>query len=217
MKIFDFDMDSPMMTSFTWLRDTIVLNMLTFVCCLPVVTIGASLTAMHSVCLKIERDECGYVSKQFFEAFKENFKQATIIWLLMIAATAFIAADYYAASQFEGSYMQGVQVVLFVLALIVLVVGIWIFKLLARFEGSIKQHIVGAFKMALANFPRTLLMTVVVAIPYALVYIFNPLGPIFAFVGLAWPGAINARVYDKLFEKMEENISPKDAVNDEVE
>ncbi len=216
MKFFDFDMDSPMMTSFTRLRDIVVLNMLTFVCCLPVVTIGAALTAMHSICLKIERDECGYVSKQYFESFKENFKQATVIWLLMIVAAAFIAVDFYAASQFEGGYMQGVRVVLFVFGLAVLAVGVWIFKLLARFEGTVKMHIMGALKMALSNFPRTILMLIIAAAPYVLIYFLNVLGPIMAFVGLAWPGAINARVYDKLFEKMEKAIAPNADMDSEV-
>ena len=81
-----FNLDSPLMQGLSKMADLMWLNVLTLLCCLPVVTMGASLTAMNYVALKIVRDEECYISKSFFKSFKENFKQATIIWLMILVA-----------------------------------------------------------------------------------------------------------------------------------
>jgi len=69
------------------------LNVMWFICCLPIVTIGASTTALYYTSFKIAKDEGSYITKMFFKSFKQNFKQATIIWLIMLAAGALILGD----------------------------------------------------------------------------------------------------------------------------
>lgn len=64
--------------------DLMILNIVFIICCLPIVTIGASLTALHYVTLKMVRNEESYIVKSFFKSFKQNFKQATIINLIML-------------------------------------------------------------------------------------------------------------------------------------
>ena len=82
MKI--FDLDSPLMQFLNKMADLLWLNILTFICCIPIVTIGASLTAMHYMALKMVRNEECYITRGFFKSFKENFRQATLIWLLLL-------------------------------------------------------------------------------------------------------------------------------------
>ncbi|MCR5585485.1 MAG: YesL family protein, partial [Lachnospiraceae bacterium] len=65
-----FDPEGPLSVSFNTVKDLITLNLITIVFCLPVVTIGASLTAMHYTALKMVRDEEGYITKTFFKSFK---------------------------------------------------------------------------------------------------------------------------------------------------
>ena len=79
-----FDMDSPVMRVLNRVGDLMIMNFLMILCCIPVITAGAAFTAMHYVLLKIVRGEEGYLIKGFFKSFKENFKQATILWLLML-------------------------------------------------------------------------------------------------------------------------------------
>ena len=71
------------------------LNLLWFFCSIPIVTLGASTTALYYVTLKLARDEDGNVTSMFFRAFKENFKQATVLWLIMLGGGAFLGADGY--------------------------------------------------------------------------------------------------------------------------
>ena len=71
------------------------LNILWFICSLPIFTIGAATTALYYASLKIIRNEEGNVTKTFFKAFKENFRQSTVIWLIMLAIGLFLAFDFY--------------------------------------------------------------------------------------------------------------------------
>lgn len=66
-----FNYDGPLMSGLGKLADLIILNLLTLLFCIPIVTIGASITAAHYVALKIRRGE-GYVVKNFWKSFKEN-------------------------------------------------------------------------------------------------------------------------------------------------
>ena len=79
-----FDLDSPLMRVLSKMADLMILNLLMIVLCLPIVTAGAAFTAMHYVLLKMVRDEDSYLLKSFFKSFKLNFRQATIIWAIML-------------------------------------------------------------------------------------------------------------------------------------
>ena len=87
------NLDSPLMRALSKMADLMWLNILTILCCIPIVTAGASFTAMHFVLLKIVRDEEGYITKDFFRSFKENFGQATVIWILSVLVGGLIIWD----------------------------------------------------------------------------------------------------------------------------
>ena len=72
-----------------------LLNILWFICSLPIFTIGASTTALYYACLKVIRDEESHAWELFFRSFKENFKQATQLWLILLGAGLFLGADGY--------------------------------------------------------------------------------------------------------------------------
>ena len=76
-----FDQDNMFFAIMGVLFDLIILNVLTLLCCLPVVTAGASFTAMHSVLWRMVRHEETYVARQFFDSFKRNLKQSLLPWL----------------------------------------------------------------------------------------------------------------------------------------
>ena len=71
------------------------LNFLWFICSIPVITIGASTTALYYVSFKIVKDEDRSLTRMFFRAFRENFRQATILWLIFLAAGTLLATDGY--------------------------------------------------------------------------------------------------------------------------
>ena len=88
-----FSYDSKFGQLFLKLAYGCCLNVLWLICCLPIVTIGASTTALYYTSFKIAKDEGSYITTMFFRSFKQNFKQATIIWLIMLVAGVAIVAD----------------------------------------------------------------------------------------------------------------------------
>ena len=88
-----FDIDNPVIAFLSRLADLIGLNFLFLICCLPVFTIGAAWTALYYVTVKMVRKEESYIWKDFFKSFRENFKQATLIWLINMLVLAIFAAD----------------------------------------------------------------------------------------------------------------------------
>lgn len=68
MKI--FDLDSPLMNVLNKMADLMWLNILTLICCIPVITAGAALTSMHYVALKIVRNEESYITRSFLNPLR---------------------------------------------------------------------------------------------------------------------------------------------------
>lgn len=96
------------------------LNILWFLCSIPIFTIGASTTALYSVTLKMAREEDISASRQFFRSFRENFRQATILWLILLAVGLCLAGDGYILYHLRASSTGTVAVVwTFMLALII--------------------------------------------------------------------------------------------------
>ena len=83
-----FNYDNPVWRFIGKLGDLILLNLLWVVCSIPIITIGASTTAVYYVTLKLVRDEDDSTIRSFFHSFKSNFKQATLIWILLMAVGA---------------------------------------------------------------------------------------------------------------------------------
>ena len=75
---------------FGFLGNMIALNILWLVTSLPIVTIGASTTAMYYTALKLHKDKDVTVWKAFFHSFKQNFMQATAIWAVFAAVEAIL-------------------------------------------------------------------------------------------------------------------------------
>ena len=159
-----FNPDSPIMRFITKIANSIYLNILWFVCCLPVVTIGASTTALFYVTLKMAKNEEGNMTAAFFHSFQENFRQATRIWLILLAAGIVFAFDGYVFyhMRFENTlWAIGAAVFLVALAAYAIIL-MYIFPLLARFDNTIPAM----FKNAIFIGMRFLLCTVLMAAIY---------------------------------------------------
>ena len=89
-----FHPDSKIMQYGYKLFDLLSLQLAVVLFSLPVITAGAAFTAMHFVLLRIYRDQSVSVWKEFFSAFRGNFKQSTIIWALILFLLAFLYVDY---------------------------------------------------------------------------------------------------------------------------
>lgn len=155
-----FRMDSPLMRFLTKIADLMVLNILFCVTSIPLITIGASWTALYSVTLKMVRDEEGSVSRSYFRSFCQNFRQATLLWLGVLVVLALLVLDIRVLNGMAGGTAPGLlRVGVEILALLGIMVLQYLFPSLARFEASLADTLKNACMMALAHLPKTALMT----------------------------------------------------------
>ena len=172
-----FNADGPVLQFVNKIVYSVYLNILWFLCCIPVITVGASTTALFYVTLKISKNEEGNITKAFFRSFRQNFRQGTLIWLLLLAAGIILGVDGYVLyhMRFENLFWTLCTAVFCVAAIAYAIVLMYIFPLLARFDNT-----TGAmFKNALFIGIRFLFCTVLMAAVYfimllVIVRIFTP-------------------------------------------
>lgn len=165
-----FDPDSPIMRFLTQAAELAWLNILWVVCSLPVVTIGASSAALCRTVTNMVRETGSWNSRAFFRAFRDNFKKATLLWLILLAALAFLGADVYILRALFPE--QPLWLALPGLCFAVwLMIDIWAFPLTAQFENSLGATIKNALLLAVGYLPRTLLMAVIHLLPVILLVI----------------------------------------------
>lgn len=186
--------------------DLMILQFLWIACSLPIVTIGPATSALFSVTLKIAREEPVETAREFFEAFKSNFKQAFVLGLIALFGAVVAYSDVIYALSLEGSMRK----VFFVLSGVV--IGVWLiftsytFPLQARYENTLKMHIRNAFIAAFSAPGKTLVMWIVYAFPVVLIIFLTKfviyIGWAFLLFGVSLPVFINSKTLRDIFDKL---------------
>lgn len=215
-----FNMEGPLMQGLTKFADLIILNVLTLICCIPVVTAGAAFTALHYVCLKMVRGEECYIVKDYFKSFKSNFKQATAIWLIFMVAIFVFVMDIVVMYVAEIQFHFLIRALVLMLGIVVTGTLMYVFPLQAKFSNTVKQTIINAFKASILQFPKTIVMIIMLFIPPVIILLFGNMIPIVIMTFLAVPAYVSALMYNKFFRKLEkmypdEEIEPEQEGEDE--
>ncbi len=151
-----FNIDSPFMQLLTRVGDLIIVNVLYLICCVPIVTIGAATAALHKVAQAIVYDTDNGIVKTFFRAFRDNFKQATALWLMMAVFAAAMGCNYLLISGFVAGTLETVlKGVLVVAGGLVLVMASYMFPMMVRYTNTIRELAVNALILAVVKLPRT--------------------------------------------------------------
>lgn len=159
--------DSEVMEFLGKVTDFIVINLLTLLCSIPIVTIGAAFTAKFYVSMKMVKGEEPSAVKAYFKSFKENFKQATVMWLIALVVVLILAFDWYQVIYGVASTMPfALKVALAVISFVVWSVIYCMFPFLARYNVTNKELFKASMVMALLNFPRMVLIFIVTFLPY---------------------------------------------------
>lgn len=203
-----FNSESPIMSFLGRVADLVWLNLLTLICCIPVVTAGAALTALHYVSIKLAREEEGYLTKSYFKSLKENFFQATALRLLMLLIFAVAWTDLYFISMMDSQVASVMRIGVCAVFFFYLCGGIYWFPLLARFDNSLKNIIKNACLLGILNFPKSLCILVIYGV-FAAGYtlLFYRILPIIFLVGISLPVYTASCLFSGIFKKLE----PQDA------
>ena len=211
-----FSLDSPLMNVLGKMADLMWLNILTMICCIPIVTAGASLTAMNYMALKIVRNEECYITRGFFKSFKENFKQGTLIWLLLLLVVAVFAGDFYIINETEIELHSIFKTIILIAVVFAVFTAMYVFPVLAKFDNTVMRTIKNAFVMSVLQFPKTMLMIVMYVLPPILCVFFIQLFPVVFLFGLSVPAFVSALLYNKFFQKLEDQIAAENAQKGEA-
>ena len=199
--------DSKFMTWLGLLANLMILNFITLFTCIPIITAGASLTAMHYVLQKIVREEDNDLIGQFFHSFKMNFKQATIIWVILVFVFAVLFVDWRILCM-QGDEFPGFFIILMYGAIaIVYLISLYVFPVLARYKNTIGGTFKTSFALAVYGITmfRTFICGLVNLVPMAVLYIFGyPVIPVFLAFCFTGPGFVRARIYRTLFSSYEQ-------------
>ncbi|WP_270395858.1 YesL family protein [Mediterraneibacter massiliensis] len=200
-------MDNVVTRALSRVCDFVILNILWLVCSIPIVTIGASTAALYSVMQKIIRNEEGYIASGFFKAFKENFKQSTIMWLLLVILGTILSVDLNVVKMLEGTMKLVFQVIFGFFSFWLFAVFLYVFPLTARYENSIKATFKNAIILSIAKLPYTILMMVITAGPVLLslltVRTLLVSVPIWMGIGVSIVAWLNAYILKRVFKIFE--------------
>ena len=191
--------------------DLMILNILTVFCCIPIITAGASMTAMHYVALKMARNEECYIARDFFKSFKLNFRQGTAIWLIELFIILILTGDFLIMSRTEMSFGNVIKVILTVIAFLALFTFMFVFPVLAKFENTVMRTIKNAFFIGVLQFPKTIAMMVLAVLLLVLFLFFPQITPIVFLFGMTVPAWLSAKMYSGYFRKLEDQITAASA------
>ena len=186
-----FGIDSKFYEVVSRIADLVVLNLLFVLCSLPIITIGASTTALYGVTKKMAENREGYIFRNYFRLFKENFKQSTIMWiiLLLFALIPTIA-------------LKGLMLAA---ALAILFVFLYAMALQSTFENTIKNTLKNAFLMGIGHFPWTLLIVFITLLPIILLVLLGRSAGsvvyVMLFVGFAVLAYLNSYIFNHIFKR----------------
>ena len=181
MKFFSYESKfSQILLKLCW---SCYLNLLWFVCSLPIVTIGASTTALYYASLKLVREEDSSLTRQFFRSFRENFKQATVLWLILLGVGLFLGADGYILYHLRLSAAGPLAVmwtlilaVVIAASVVYVIVLLYVFPLLASVCNTNRAMLKNAFLIGTHYlFATILIFAVHFAMFFVVVAWFTPL------------------------------------------
>lgn len=208
-----FDMDNVVWRAIDKVGKIFLLNLLWLLCSIPIVTIGASTTALIYSSMKLHENE-GYWYQNFFKSFRENFKQATGLFLLYLLAGALLAADFMLGGQAGNSFGLMMQGIAGILAVPYFLSLLYVFGVQAKFVNPVKDTIRYAFFMSLRNIKYTVQMALL-AILFVWVNTTTLLANFLSLIyGFGLLGFFFAAYYRKVFEKY---INPEKNVEEPAE
>ena len=159
------------------------LNILWVVCSIPIFTMGAATTALYDVSLKIVRDEETSLTRQFFKSFRSNFRQATVLWMILLGIGVLLVGDGWVLWHLRASSTGAVAImwtlllaVLIVASIAYVIVLLYVFPLVASVSNTNRAMLKNSFLIGIHYLFATILVFAIhFAMFYVVVAVFTPM------------------------------------------
>ncbi len=199
-----FDSGNPVMKFLARLVDLVILNVITILYSIPVVTAGGALTAMNYVLFHLNREDESYVIRMFRKSFRANFKQGIPEGLLALAAAGITAVDLMALHGSDSRLATAMMISITIIAVLMFVTCVYMFALQSRYENTVSGTILNAVRLAVGNLPRSAGMALIWLIWILMLVFLNKAAPLFFMIfGLSLPGYLCTMLYDRIFKDLE--------------
>lgn len=215
-----FDLDNKFNRALSKIVDCVILSILWIVSSVPILTIGASTTALYYTVHKVILHNRGYVWRDYWAAFISNFKKSTIAWCIMLAVACVFALDINIMRQFSelGEKIGSIYTVFYVFLAVEAVWANYVFSYMARFEDKLRRIFRNTLVIMFVNLIWSLLVLIMFAVACYVVYIFPPVIVIIPAAYMVCLDDVVERVYvkymtpEQVAEEKERNMeNAKDA------
>ena len=203
-----FNYENPFIQFLVRVGDLMILNVLFILCSAPVVTLGASLTALHRVTQNMLFEQEEPLIKAFFRAFRQNFKQSTLVWLVELVVIVSLVCDVLLVmAYFNGGLAKAMYILVAVLAILVAGVFSYLMPLIARYENGTRQQVNNAVVLAIIKLPKTLLLMLLNLLPVILLLISVPVFVqtliFWVIIGFAFVSFLTSSILKPVFQQLE--------------
>lgn len=197
-------MDGPLMNFLRTVVNYIFLQILFFICCIPVLTIGASIAAKYSVAMKLVKGEEDGIAKPFFKAFVKNLKTAVPVWCLMLVFFFLIYLDWvWMIDNGIGGMPIPLTIAFVIITIFLITVCLILFPMMARFKIKFIDAIKGTIRLAFLNLIK---FGAIVLILFATIFVsiwYIQWAPLIWIVGFMAVTCFTALSLNKEFDKVE--------------
>lgn len=196
-----FATDSPVISFLSKLCDLLLLDLMWLAGCIPVITAGTSTAALYRCVRNLDRDGSVRVFSEFWGAFREEWKQATALWVVVLLAAGIFGADLYIV--FFSGLDAGLwgYILMAVLALLLLPAMCIVFPMQACYENKVVQTLKNAWLFAMMYLPVSITVAVCNLLPVLLLLLWPAAFWYTALLWLLLGGSGIAYVSYKLLKK----------------
>jgi len=166
-----FNMDNAFFRFMGKLFDVVALNLVFIIVCIPLVTIGPAISALYYASVKSIRRDRSYPIKEFFKAFKRDFKQSFIVGLILVLAAAIIYVDIRFVVDYIKNNFTAMRYVYLVIGMVISFISVYIFPLISRFSLKISGLFRLSFYLAIRHLLTTIVSIILLFGGFVLVYI----------------------------------------------
>ena len=206
--MFDFsNPENPILEVIRKISNLIILNIAFLLGCIPIITIGASISALYTVCFRVVRQEDPYIWKGFWQAFRANFRQSTLLWLICLPVIVVLAGDFLFLQTQSSSFASYLQMGVWAVTFVALGTFHYLFPCAAHFVCTLSQCLKNALLMCFGHLPYTLLFLLLDGIVVFLaLHSVNTLGMVFMLClicGFSCTALFKAILFHRIFRVYE--------------
>ncbi len=182
--------------------DIVICNLLFILCSIPLVTIGPALTALYHCMLRMVKGNKEGNVKTFFRAFRQNFRQSLVVWLMSVGIAALLYNNGIFLKEMPGTFAAILLYIMVIFALFLAIISLYVYPVIAAFEGTIAMQLKNAFVFAGKHFGKTLGMLVLWTFPLAVTVVDVAFQPLYVFCWFFFLFSTLAWICSKMLYKM---------------